>query len=260
MASTKYTLPKQKSLVCALGNQEKCKESYSVFNPDFKVIIKDIASETTKKSWKEKNAYLDDSNYENSMDSYDEEEKNFPSSGRNSLILAGIRNLSTTHRDGEESGVSSGYESEHANQNRHARRKRKLSKRKELLSAAFMESHADVKVHRSSTKCATLAANIHQIEASDLDSTEADSTSSDEESVFSEDSSTDNQERNSESEHQSREENVQPKKSIDDSLPKNIISNFSDGTVAECRDQQSSFSGNYRFCYQNEGFCLERRN
>ena len=260
MASTKYILPKQKTLVCELGNQEKCKESYSVFNPDSKVIIKDIASKTKKKSWKEKNAYLDDSNYEYSMDSYDEGEKSCASSGRNSPVLPGIRNLSTTHRDGEESGVSSGYESEHANQNRHARRKRKLSKRKELLSAAFMESHADVEVHRSSTKRTALTGNIQQIEASDLDSTEAGSTSSDEETVFSEDSSTDNLERNSESEHQPREEHVQPKKSIDDSLPKNIISNFSDGTVAECRDQQVSFSGNYRFYYQNKGFCLGRRN
>ena len=241
MTSTKYILPKQKTLVCALGNEEKCKESYSVFNPDCKVIIKDITSKTTKKSWNEKNAYLDDSNYEYLMDSNDEGEKSCTSSGRNSPVLSGIRNLSTTHRDGEESGASSGYESEHANQNRHARRKRKLSKRKELLSAAFMESYADVKVHRSSTQRAT--GNIQQIEASDLDSTEPDSPSSDEEIISSQDSSTDSKERNSESEHQPREEHVQQKKNIDDSLPQNIISNISDGTVAECRDQQISFSG-----------------
>ena len=202
MASTKCVLLKHKTLVCQFGNQEKCVESDTVFNPDFKVIIKDIAK---------------------------------------------------TDREGEESGVSSGYESEHANQNHHStvsRRKRKLSKRKELLGSAFVESHTDVKVHRTSTKRALLNENIQQIESSDLDSAEANNTSSDEESVFSEDSSTDSEKRNSESEHQPSENNLQQNKGIDDSLPQNIISNFSDVPVAEWRDQQVSFSGNYRFYYQ----------
>ena len=251
MASTNFILPKQKILVCQLGNQEKCMDADSVFNIDSKVIIKDIANKTTKKIWEEKNAYSDDTNYEYSTDSCDEGEKGYASSGRNSPMLPSIKNFSETDRDGEEAGASSGYESEQANQNRHARRKRKLSKRKELLSAAFVASHADVKVHRPSAKRAMITENIQQIEASD--NTETDSTLTDE-SVLSEDSSTDSEERNSESGQQPRNDKFQQKNIKNDSLPQNIISNFPDVPVAECRDQQVSFSGNYKLYHHNERF------
>ena len=221
----------------------------SVFNLDSKVIIKDITYKTLKKSWEEENANLDDTNHEYSTDSCDEGQKGCASSGRNSPMLPSIKNFSKTDRDGEEAGVSSGYESEQANQNRHARRKRKLSKRKELLSAALVATHADAKVHRSGAKRAVIAENIQQSKASDNTETESNST---DESLFSEDSSTDSEERNSESEHQPRKDNFQQKEIKNDSLPQNIISNFPDLQVTECKDQQVSFSGNYKVCHQNQ--------
>lgn len=188
MSSPKCIVPNQKSLVCQVGNQEECIERDVLFCPDYKVVIKGLPAKN-KKNVNENKTILDRNDYTSSMESLVDGEDSCASSGRNSPVLKEPPAMNPI-KDAEESGASSGYESGYVTPNKPLKKKRKLSKRKELLSAAILTSHLErleesshVGIHKSHIKYAEVQENASSFEASETESTEPDSTSSDEESV-----------------------------------------------------------------------------
>ena len=235
-------MPRQKSLICQLGNREVCVEQDSLFNPDCKVIIKDLS--TIKRKGDEYVTNLENGHYGLSTESSDEGENSCVSSGRNSptpmVSNTGRTILNFGIKNGEKSGNSSGYESGYVTPTRYIKKKRKLSKRKELLLTNHIEQFEETeqaKIHKPHLSAEQIASS-EDPQSSDID-IDIDSTSSDDDQS---------------NEEQPGEVFTHSSKKTNDAFTQELIRQLSKTSpeipIVELRDQEASTTGMYIFGFK----------